>query len=136
MNKEIGIIDNLLLVSTPEAPRAWAKQYKAGFKQFFEKRSEDLLKPMPLEQYIEMMEKYGIEKAHIIGATKAFSENPISGGRADYEKMGKIIEKYPNKFVGSVICDVRLGMPEVKDIERIIKEFNELHNINLYRLEQ
>lgn len=101
---------------TPKSPE-WRQQFitqKIG-------GSPDRLAGIPVEAYLDKMDRAGIEHAFLI-AVKAGSSMDSIHWRIPYEKVADMVARYPSRFSGLAGIDPTEGMAGVRDLEHAVKE--------------
>lgn len=113
----IDIVCNFeFLGETPESPQ-WRQQFitqKIG-------GAPERLAGLPVEAYLEKMDRAGIEHAFLI-AVKAGSAMDSIHWRIPYEKVADMVARYPSRFSGLAGIDPTEGMAGVRDLEYAVKE--------------
>lgn len=116
-----GIIDIVVNPYTPEivARRpAWSADFLGGKIGM----NPEELRGIPIEQFIEKMDRAGIERAFLI-AVKAGPEYHPTSFRLPYEVVAELVQRYPERFSGLAGIDPTEGMRGVRELERAVREY-------------
>lgn len=119
--EDIKAIDCWVNPNPPEiAAQKWAPHHMEVVGSRLFKNLELLQRGTPIEQMVEEMEAAGIEKGVI---TSSLSGVPV-------DMMLDVLERYPDKFIGSMGVDGRKGMETVRLIDSVVRN----HNVQLIRI--
>jgi predicted TIM-barrel fold metal-dependent hydrolase len=83
----------------------------------------EILEGLPLEKYIERMDRAGIQMA-FIAASRSGSKGHPSNWQLPYEMVADVVSKYPKRFKGLAGIDPNEGMDGVRKLEYAIRELN------------
>jgi predicted TIM-barrel fold metal-dependent hydrolase len=116
MIQAIDIVCNYEFDDPDTLRRGWAAEF------IVEKIGADpSLIGVSVEQYIEKMDRAGIEHALLIAAKSGSADHRISR-RIPYEKVARIVERYPNRFSGLAGVDPTEGMRGLRELEHAIRD--------------
>ena len=77
---------------------------------------------LTLEQYIEKMDRAGIERSFLI-AMRCGDLRVRGSTEIPYEKVHEAVQKYPHRFSGLAGIDPTRGIAGLKELDHAVKEF-------------
>ena len=115
-----GAIDIVINLHTPEVlplkPK-WRKDFIGGKIG----ADTEILDGLPIEKYLERMDRAGIQMA-FIAASRSGSKGHPSNWHLPYEMVADVVNKYPKRFKGLAGIDPTEGMDGVRKLESAIRE--------------
>src|ERR1700733_6229634 len=118
---EAGAIDIVCNVTTPVD----AKDRQIGMDQHFMDKvrmSPEVGNGLPLEQYVEKMDRAGIERSLLI-AVRAGDLRVRYSWAIPYERVASYCERFPARFHGLAGIDPSRGMRGLREFENGIREY-------------
>ena len=77
---------------------------------------------LTLEQYIEKMDRAGIERSFLV-AVRCGDLRVRGSTEIPYEKVHAAVQRYPHRFSGLAGIDPTRGIAGLKELDRAVKEF-------------
>ncbi len=117
-----GALDIVINLHTPEVLAIRPAWYKD--KEFIGGKiaaDEEIVNGLPIEKYIERMDRAGIQMA-FIAAAKSGSIGHPANWHLPYEMVAEVVKKYPTRFKGLAGIDPNEGMEGVRKLEYAIRE--------------
>ena len=118
-----GAIDIVINLHTPEVlplkPK-WRKDFIGGKIG----ADAEILSGLPIEKYIERMDRAGIQMA-FIAASRSGSKGHPSNWQLPYEIVADVVSKYPKRFRGLAGIDPTEGMEGVRKLEHAVRELRQ-----------
>ncbi len=116
-----GAIDIVVNMSVPEAfeqgriPTDDAFRSKVGLKEGYRRG-------VTLEEYLEKMDRAGIERSLLI-ATRCGDMRIKGSTEIPYEWVAEACQKYPHRFSGLAGIDPTRGIAGLKELDKAVKEY-------------
>ena len=117
-----GALDIVINLHTPEVLAIRPAWYKD--KEFIGGKiaaDEEIVNGLPIEKYIERMDRAGIQMA-FIAAAKSGSIGHPANWHLPYEMVAEVVKKYPTRFKGLAGIDPNESMEGVRKLEYAIRE--------------
>ncbi len=115
-----GALDIVINLHTPEVLAirpAWHKDFIGGKIG----ADDEILRGLPIEKYIERMDRAGIQMAFIAAAKSGSIGHPVNW-HLPYEMVAEVVKKYPTRFKGLAGIDPNESMEGVRKLEYAIRE--------------
>ena len=115
-----GALDIVINLHTPEVLAirpAWHKDFIGGKIA----ADDEILRGLPIEKYIERMDRAGIQMAFIAAAKSGSIGHPVNW-HLPYEMVAEVVKKYPTRFKGLAGIDPNESMEGVRKLEYAIRE--------------
>ncbi len=115
-----GALDIVINLHTPEVLAirpSWHREFLGGKIA----ADEEILKGLPIEKYIERMDRAGIQMAFIAAAKSGSIGHPVNW-HLPYEMVAEVVKKYPTRFKGLAGIDPNESMEGVRKLEYAIRE--------------
>ena len=115
-----GAIDIVINLHTPEVVAirpGWHTDFLGGKIG----ADSETIQGLPLERYLQRMDRAGIQLA-FIAAAKAGSKGHPANWHLPYELVADVVKKYPTRFKGLAGLDPAEGMEGVRKLEYAIRE--------------
>lgn len=112
MAEVVLAVDAWITPNTPDIAREWPPELVHVLKLF---KREEVLTGAPIEDILERMAKAGVERAILTAID--WPNFKISN-----DLVWKIIQKFPNQFIGCASTDPRRLLPGIKELEYAVKE--------------
>lgn len=122
--KMTGFIDIVCNLHTPETYQD-RQNLGAGVDESFRRQTrtaDDVIRGVPLADYLEKMDRAGIERSFLVAA-RCGDLNVRGSHHLPYERVYEACQTYPDRFSGLAGIDPTLGMKQLYDLERAVKEF-------------
>ena len=119
-----GFIDIVCNFHTPEAYQDRQK-LDAGTDVSFRRQTRtasEVIEGVPLADYLKKMDEAGIERSLLVAA-RTGDLNIRGSYHLPYEWVYEACRKYPDRFSGLAGIDPTLGMKQLYDLTRAVKEF-------------
>ncbi len=84
--------------------------------------AQDHRRGLTLEQYIEKMDRAGIERSFLI-AVRCGDLRVRGSMEIPYEKVHAAVQRYPHRFSGLAGIDPTRGIAGLKELDRAVKEY-------------
>jgi predicted TIM-barrel fold metal-dependent hydrolase len=115
-----GTIDIVINLHTPEV-LAFRPRWYEGFLGDKIGAERQLIEGLTVEQYLERLDRAGIQIA-FIAAAKSGSIGHPSNWHLPYEMVHEVVQAYPTRFRGLAGIDPNEGMAGVRRLEYAVKE--------------
>src|SRR3984885_7595192 len=118
---EGGAIDIVCNATTPVD----AKDRRIGMDEYFMDKvrmSDEIRNGLPLEEYVEKMDRAGIERSLLV-AVRAGDLRVKYSWAIPYERAASYCEQFPERFHGRAGIDPSLGMRGVREFESAVREY-------------
>jgi predicted TIM-barrel fold metal-dependent hydrolase len=118
---EGGAIDIVCNATTPVD----AKDRRIGMDEYFMDKvrmSDEIRNGLPLEEYVEKMDRAGIERSLLV-AVRAGDLRVKYSWAIPYERVASYCEQFPERFHGLAGIDPSLGMRGVREFESAVREY-------------
>ncbi len=115
-----GAIDIVANLHTPEVLAirpTWHRDFLGGKIG----ADEEILKGLPIEKYIERMDRAGIQMVFLAAAKSGSIGHPVNW-HLPYEMVAEVVKKYPTRFKGLAGIDPNESMEGVRKLEYAIRE--------------
>lgn len=116
-----GAIDIVCNLFTPEEVSRGQTGLDDDFKAQV-RMSEDIRRGVTIPNYLERMNRAGIERSLLI-AVRAGDINVRGSFEIPYERVHEVCQQYPARFSGLAGIDPFRGMQGLRDLERAVREF-------------
>ncbi|QDZ11970.1 amidohydrolase family protein [Devosia ginsengisoli] len=114
-------IDIVVNVFTPEEFEAGQIATDDGFRAKT-RQDPDYIRGMPMEAYIEKMDRAGIERSLLVAVRSG--DMRIKGSvEIPYKRVFDLCQQYPDRFSGLAGIDPTRGMQGLRDLEVAVKEY-------------
>ncbi len=115
-----GAIDIVANLHTPEVLAirpTWHRDFLGGKIG----ADEEILNGLPIEKYIERMDRAGIQMVFLAAAKSGSIGHPVNW-HLPYEMVAEVVKKYPTRFKGLAGIDPNESMEGVRKLEYAIRE--------------
>lgn len=119
-----GYIDIVCNLHTPEVYQD-RQNHEANTDVRFRRQtraSEDIISGIPLAAYLKKMDDAGIERSLLVAA-RTGDLNVRGSYHLPYEWVHAACQQFPDRFSGLAGIDPTLGMRQLHDLTRAVKEF-------------
>ena len=82
---------------------------------------EELRRGIPVEHYLGMMDRAGVERSFLVAA-RAGDRRERDSREVSYERVHEVCRAHPNRFSGLAGIDPHRGMEGLRELERAVRD--------------
>jgi len=116
-----GAVDIVVNMYTPEMIAEGRAPTDENFRDKV-KVEQGHRRGLTLEQYIEKMDRAGIERSFLV-AVRCGDLRVRGSAEIPYEKVHEAVQRYPHRFSGLAGIDPTRGIGGLKELDRAVKEY-------------